>query len=67
VNQLTSLPGITFGAFTEEDAFTLSPVWERLGRNALASVAGSNMGAFAAALDLARQVQQISVPLALEG
>ncbi len=60
---LASLPGTAFGAFTDRDAFGLSPVWEQLGRNAIGAVAGTDTARFAAALGLAGEAQQIPFPL----
>ena len=66
VSQLASLPGATFGAFTERDALELSPIWDQLGRHAMGSVTGTSMATFAAALRLAGEAQQIPFPLVVE-
>jgi hypothetical protein len=64
VNQLAALPGITFGALTDMTSF--SDVWERLGRNAIGAVTGTDMSAFAAALGLTGEVQTVPFPLVVD-
>jgi hypothetical protein len=64
VNQLAVLPGITFGAFRDQNS--RGDVWERLGRNAMGAVTGTNTTAFAAALGLTGEAQPVPFPLAVQ-
>jgi hypothetical protein len=62
VDQLAALPGITFGAFRDQNS--RGDIWERLGYHAMASVTGTNTPAFAAALGLVGEARPVPFPLA---
>jgi hypothetical protein len=62
VSQLAALPGITFGAFRDQNS--RGDIWEHLGRNAMGAVSGTNTAAFAAALGLTGEAPPVPFPLA---